>query len=302
MLETAPAFAPAHAGLGLTHLHYVINGFGGLTHFMSAQRHLESAVTIDPDHVEARINRAYTFLWRGEKAHARREIQQLLRKAGNDAEVLYGAGVILQLDGLLEEALRLFGMALQANPTSAPRIYNRRARIYQYMGQIDLAWHEVDKGLTLQPEHALLRTTRGYLLLREQKYEEAIGVLRAVIDDDPGRMLTYPTLAMACVMAGRAEEASNLITDELVAAAAADCEMAYRLATYCVVDDNPTEALHWLRKAIYLGNENYPWLVLNPAWNSLHDTAEWDRTLADLKRVYRKNRTVWQRFLADHWA
>lgn len=301
-LDGAPRFASAHAGLGMTHLHHVINGFGGLTHFMSAQRHLESALAIDPDHVEARINRAYTFLWRGEKENARHDIQYLLKHAGTDGEVLFGAGVILQLDGLLEESLRLLGMALHANPTGATRVYNRRARIYHYMGQLDLAWHEVEKGLTLEPNHLLLRTTQGYLLFREEQYERAIEVLSAVIADDPGRRLTYPTLAMCYVVTGQPERAAALITDELLAAAAADCEMAYRLATYCVVDGNMSEALHWLRKAIYLGNENHPWLAQNPVWGSMRGNAELERTLADLKGAYQKNRSRWKKFLAELWT
>lgn len=40
-----------------------------------------------------------------------------------------------------------------------------------------------------------------------------------------------------------------------------DCEMAFRLATYFAVAGNHVEALHWLRKAIYLGYENYPWIA-----------------------------------------
>ena len=46
--------------------------------------------------------------------------------------------------------------------------------------------------------------------------------------------------------------------------------MAYRLATYFAVEGDESEALHWLRRAIYLGNENYPWFSKNPAWNRLH--------------------------------
>jgi serine/threonine-protein kinase len=302
VLKGTPAFAPAEAGLGMTHLHYVINGFGGLTHFTAAQRHLENALAIDPDHVEARLNRAYTFLWRGEKENARHDIQYLLRHAGTDGEVLFGAGVILQLDGLPEESLRLLGMALQANPTGATRVYNRRARSYHYMGQLDLAWHEVEKGLTLEPNHLLLRTTQGYLLFREGQYDKAIGVLSRVIADDPGRRLTYPTLAMCYAVTGQPEKASALITDELLAAAAADCEMAYRLATYCVVDGNVPEALHWLRRAIYLGNENYLWLSQNPVWAGLHGNAEFDRILADMKQTYQKNRGRWKKFLAELFA
>ena len=49
--------------------------------------------------------------------------------------------------------------------------------------------------------------------------------------------------------------------------------MAYRLATYFAVEGDSSEALHWLRRAIYLGNENYPWFQKNPAWNNLRTNA-----------------------------
>lgn len=301
VLDKAPDFAAAHGGLGRTHLNYVTNGLGGPTHFMKAQRHLERALELDPDNVEAKLQRAYTYLWRGEKEQARRDIQYLLKNHGHGSEVLLGAGIIIQLDGLHKEALRLLGMALQDSPASATQIYNRRARLNHYLGQMDLAWLEVNKGLTLEPKHSLLRTTEGYLYFREGGYEKAIPILESVIEDDPKRRVTYPTLAMCYVRNGQPEKAEELITDELLTIASTDCEMAYRLATYCVVADNPAEALHWLRKAIYLGYENYPWISENPAWKAMHENEDFREILSDLKRVFEKNGQKWRKFLDNFW-
>ena len=66
-----------------------------------------------------------------------------------------------------------------------------------------------------------------------------------------------------------ATRAASLIEEGSLAAAQVDSEMAYRLATYFAVEGDESEALHWLRRAIYLGNENYPWFMKNPAWNRL---------------------------------
>src|SRR5699024_4398063 len=290
VLDEAPDFSAAHGGLGRTHLNYVTNGLGGPTHFMKAQRHLERALELDPDNIEAKLQRAYTYLWRGEKEQARRDIQYLLKNAGNHSDVLLVAGIIIQLDGLHKEALRLLGMALKKNPAAAIQIYNRRARLNHYLGQMDLAWLEVNKGLTLEPEHSLLRTTEGYLYFREGGYEKAIPILESVIADDPRRRVTYPTLAMCYVRNGQPDKADELITDELLTIASSDCEMAFRLASYCVVDDNTAEALHWLRKSIYLGYENYPWIAENPVWKHMHDNEDFQDILSGLERVYASNR------------
>ena len=82
-----------------------------------------------------------------------------------------------------------------------------------------------------------------------------------------------------------------------MAAAEADSEMAYRLATYFAVDGDESEALHWLRRAIYLGNENYPWFAKNPAWSRLKGHGDFERILEDLKKTYRRNLKNWKRLL-----
>ncbi len=96
--------------------------------------------------------------------------------------------------------------------------------------------------------------------------------------------IAVPTLALCYVQAGDRERAAALLKDDTLAAAEADSEMAYRLATYFAVEGDSSEALHWLRRAIYLGNENYPWFQKNPAWNNLRTNADFERILEDLKQ------------------
>jgi serine/threonine-protein kinase len=104
---------------------------------------------------------------------------------------------------------------------------------------------------------------------------------------------------MCYVQIGNRDRAASLIAEETIAAAEADSEMAYRLATYFAVDGDESEALHWLRRAIYLGNENYPWFSKNPAWNRLKEHADFERILEDLKKSYRRNQKTWKRLLAE---
>jgi serine/threonine-protein kinase len=104
---------------------------------------------------------------------------------------------------------------------------------------------------------------------------------------------------MCYVQLGDRATAASFILEETLAAAEADGEMAYRLATYFAVDGDESEALHWLRRAIYLGNENYPWFSKNPAWRKLNGHSDFERILEDLKKSYRRNRTNWKSLLAQ---
>jgi eukaryotic-like serine/threonine-protein kinase len=291
------AFAPAWSGLGIAELQYTRHGFGGQIHVMRARRAFDEALKLDPASAEANLYRIYMLLSRGEKESARHGIANLLTGAANDWNVHMVAGIALRGDGMYEEALGEFSRALKLNPANAAILYNHRARVYHYQNQIELAGDELEKGLALEPRHPLLRTSAGYQEMRMGSLDKAIEILEGVIADDPLMRIAVPTLAICYVQAGERERGAALLKDDTLAAAEADNEMAYRLATYFAVDGDSSEALHWLRRAIYLGNENYPWFQKNPAWNNLRTNADFERILEDLKKGFRKNQKTWKRLL-----
>ncbi len=292
-----PEFAAGWSGLGIAELQYVRHGFGGQIHVMHARRAFDEALRLDPAATEANLYRIYMLLSRGEKESARHGIANMLSAAANDWNVHMVAGLALRGDGMYEEALQQFSRALKLNPANAAILYNHRARVYHYQNQIELAGDELEKGLALEPRHPLLRTSSGYQQMRMGNLTEAIEILEGVIRDDASMRIAVPTLAMCYVQVGEREHAAGLLQDDTLAAAEADNEMAYRLATYFAVEGDSSEALHWLRRAIYLGNENYPWFQKNPSWNNLRTNADFERILEDLKKSFRKNQKTWKRQL-----
>jgi serine/threonine-protein kinase len=294
---TDPEYAAGWSGLGIAELQYVRHGFGGQIHVMRARRAFDEALRLDPASTEANLYRIYMLLSRGEKESARHGIANLLAGAANDWNVHMVAGMALRGDGMYDEALLEFNRALKLNPANAALLYNHRARVYHYQNQIELAGDELEKGLALEPRHPLLRTSKGYQQMRLGNLDKAIEILEGVVRDDDSLRIAVPTLALCYVQAGERERAAALLKDDTLAAAEADSEMAYRLATYFAVEGDSSEALHWLRRAIYLGNENYPWFQKNPAWNNLRTNADFERILEDLKKGFRKNQKTWKRLL-----
>ena len=293
-----PAYAPGWSGLGITHLQYARHGLGGQMHVLEARRAFDRALERDPNMVEANLYRVYMLLGRGEKESARHGIEHLLQEAGNDWNVHLVAGLTLRNDGLYEEALDQFNTSLRLNPSNAAVIYNHRARVYQYQNQLELAGDEIEKGLTLEPRQPLLRISKGYQQMREGQLSRAVDTLETVIRDDASLRIVFPTIAMCYVQLGDRARAATFITEDVLAAAEADGEMAYRLATYFAVEDDVAEALHWLRRAIYLGNENYPWFSKNPAWKAVSENGDFQRILEDLKKTFRRNQKNWKRLLS----
>ena len=292
-------FAPGWSGLGITHLQYALNGLGGQMHVLEARRAFDRALQLDQDSVEANLYRVYMLLSRGEKESARYGIESLLQTAGNDWNVHLVAGTTLRTDGMYEDALDQFNISLRLNPANAALIYNHRARVYHYQNQMELAADEIAKGLTLEPRHPLLRISLGYQQMRTGSLQQAIDTLEAAIRDDSSLRIVFPTIALCYVQLGEREKAATFIVDETLAAAEADAEMGYRLATYFAAEGDESEALHWLRRAIYLGNENYPWFSINPLWRRLSGHADFERILEDLKKSYRRNQKNWKRLLAQ---
>jgi serine/threonine protein kinase/Tfp pilus assembly protein PilF len=292
-------YAPGWSGLGITHLQYTRHGLGGQMHVLEARRAFDKALQLDPGSVEANLYRVYMLLSRGEKESARHGIENLLQTAGNDWNVRMVAGITLRIDGMYEEALDQFNASLRMNPSNAAMIYNHRARVYQYQNQMELAADEIEKGLTLEPRQPLLRISLGYQQMRTGDLPKAIETLENVIRDESSLRIVFPTIALCYVQLGEREKAATFIVDETLSAAEADSEMAYRLATYFALEGDESEALHWLRRAIYLGNENYPWFSKNPAWRKLSGHGDFERILEDLKKSYRRNQKNWKRLLSQ---
>ncbi|NYF80727.1 serine/threonine-protein kinase [Granulicella arctica] len=292
-------YAAGWSGLGITHLQYARHGLGGQMHVLEARRAFDKALSLDPGSVESNLYRVYMLLSRGEKESARHGIENLLQTAGNDWNVHLVAGQTLRIDGMYEEALDQFNVSLRLNPANAALIYNNRARVYQYQNQMELALDEIQKGLTLEPKQPLLRISLGYQYMRTGDLSKAIETLENVISDESSLRIVFPTIALCYVQLGDRDKAASFIVDETLSAAEADSEMAYRLATYFALEGDESEALHWLRRAIYLGNENYPWFSKNPTWRKLSGHADFERILEDLKKSYRRNQKNWKRLLSQ---
>jgi serine/threonine-protein kinase len=297
--QASPSFAPAHAALGIASQHQVRSGFGGgVTQLLNARESLETALSLDPELTEARLYLVHVLMALGEKESARHSIPHLLALEPNNFEVRIVAASVFRTDGLLDRAMAELDTALSLAPASAHLVFLQRARLLLYRGELDAAHKELERALVLAPGHPLLRVSSGHIAYRRGELEEGTRILEAVIAEVPNLRTAYPTLAL-CLLAGGEEEAALALVEAPATSASADAdgEIAYRLATYYAVSQKLEEATRWLRKAIYLGYENYPWISTNPLWAPLAKSDEVLALMRQLKQSHKRNKELWRRLL-----
>lgn len=299
VVDLAPNYPPGLSALGIAELHYARNGYGTVDNVLAARDAFERTLALDPELLEPKLFRVYTFLALGEKESARHAVFHLLETCSGIFDVHLTAATLLRLDGMLDASLEQLSLALSADPNHAHVVYNHRARIFHYQGNVEAARAELDRGLALVPAHPLLRTTLAYLQLRDGDAAAAIETLETLAAEEPTLRLALPTLAAAYVLHGDRAAASELISPTLEAAAECDPETAYRLATYYSVAGDAEEALDWLRRAIYLGNENHTWFASNPFWLKLHADPGFLAIIEALRVQNLRHQVWWRRVLGS---
>ena len=90
-----------------------------------------------------------------------------------------------------------------------PDLVERRGFIEEVVRSEEERFSEtLEKGLTLEPKHPLLRTSLAYEGMRLGELPQAIEILERVIEDDKSMRLAFPTLAMCYVQIGDRERAA----------------------------------------------------------------------------------------------
>jgi eukaryotic-like serine/threonine-protein kinase len=264
-----PAFALAHSGLGACFANKVLKGLGGPEDYELAENAFTRALELDPDIVEARILMVFIYLSRGEKQKARAEVARLSKQAPNEPAVYFVKGALHRLDGEYDRALRAFDKLSRLDPAARVVASYNRARVFMYQHRLDDALLELEQGARVEPNHPLLKTFQAVVLGRRGNVDEAVRVIRGVLEDHPQMDGIRPLLAQQLIKKGEVEAARRQLTERVRDAAEADHDIAYWLATTHAMLGDREDALHWLERAVELGNENRTWFESDPNWERL---------------------------------
>ena len=257
-IELDPQFALAYSGLGACYANRFFKGLGEPEDYTHAETAFSKAFFYDPNVTEARVLMVMIYLARGEKRKARAEIGLLQKQFPNDAPLYFVKGVMHRLDGEYEESLKCFEKLVRLDPAARVVSAYNRARIFLYRADYERALAELEKGAEYEPNHPMLKIFRSGVYFYQGKKDDAINLMREVLDQNPQMDGIRPLYAMYLAGAGKREEALAQISEDAINLSRSDHDMAYWLgSTYALLGDKDL-AFKWLNRAVKLGNENKP--------------------------------------------
>jgi TolB-like protein/Tfp pilus assembly protein PilF len=284
-----PLFSLAHAALGRCYVHHA-QGYGGVDYYLLAERALRRALELDAASVEARLEMVHVDLHQGNKDRALETVAALLKEAPTDPRVLYVAGMLYRLDGLYDQALAVFDKLLELNPQDVVIVSYNKARVYTHQRLYDQAIEELERARAAEPDHPLVKTFLAMCTFNQGRVDEAQSLMEDVLAHHPHLDGVQPVLAWCLSAKGEHERARALITERVRETAAADHDIAFWLASFYALEGMTDEALEWVRRAVRLGNENYPLFADSRKLDGLRADPRFQELLEDLKRRWQDRR------------
>jgi serine/threonine-protein kinase len=284
-----PAFARAHYALGRCYVHHG-QGYGGNHYYELAAASLERALGLDPGIAGARLQMVYVYLHRGEKEKALATLADARRDAPNDPTVFIIAGLLYRLSGLYDKALKQYDRLLELNPRDIVIASYNRGRLYTYRHEYDKAIAEFENARAVEPEHPLIKTFLALTYYNQGRIDECQQLVEEVLGDHPHFEAVQVLLAWCYSRRGRSSEARALITDTVREVAAADHDVAIWLASFYAMENMRDEAIEWIKRAIALGNENYPLFADNSRLDNLRCDLRFIDLMSDLKKRWEERR------------
>jgi serine/threonine protein kinase len=213
-IETDPAWANAHVGLGYI---YLLLGFFGLSSPRDAFPKVKSAalkaLEMEDNNASAHLLLAFAALcfdwdWR----EAEQQLDSALRIAPNHANCHWALGYWYLARGRCQDAIAAMRRAVELDPLSAALTYGL-GNVYYWARDFDAAMKTLKDAIELDP--ALVTAHQVLALLYAQKgmHREAFAQLeRSVIQRQPGDR-DQTAWAMVCAVTGRVGEARQALSD-----------------------------------------------------------------------------------------
>jgi serine/threonine protein kinase/cytochrome c-type biogenesis protein CcmH/NrfG len=249
----------------------------------AAESAAQSALAINPECIEGLVALGGTYGEAGRNAEGLRLLRQAVNLAPNSEQAWQMLGYVYYYSGLNELAEKAYVRLGELNPTPLqPRWM--RARMLLYLGRQDEAERMMRELVSQNPNQYKALAYFGGILFYQGKYDEAQRVLDQSTtlgkesDDDSARMMAGYLYAARNQRSKIDPRIFRYRPEDIV-----DGDAAYWIGGIYALLGERKPAIEWLRRAIALGDVNYPWFQRDKTYDKLRSDAEYQSVMADVR-------------------
>lgn len=286
-----PSFADAYALLGLMLLYesanYPANGAQNLKEGDKAAR---QAVKLDPSSIEGSLALGLALTEAGRNSEAIARLREAVRLSPNSELGWDLLGYVYHYAGLDDLAEKAYRRSLELDPTT-PRIYWMHGRMLLYVGRVQEAEQEMRQAVAIHPDHFKVLTFLGEFLYYQGKLDEAEPILQRAVELGRGGGDNTPLLAAGFLYASRGQRDridSSVFRSE--PSQVIDGDQAYWTGGVYALLGEREKALAWLRRAVQLGNHNYPWFERDKNYDKLRSDPDYRNVMDQVRRRWEQYR------------
>ncbi len=288
-VATDPNFSQAQALLSIL---YVLESGnfveGAPANLTRAIRSAEQAVKLDPRLSDAYLAVGMARAQQGRNREAMETLRHALSLSPNADSVMDALGYVYLHAGLLKEAEAMIRRSLVLNPNvRVARLMLVRCLLFQ--GKLAEAEAELQRAAEPGMDLPEVTSVRALLAYYSGRLDEAVALADKV--HGAGRLQDRSLYTFAGVVhaaRGRREAVDpavfRLRTGEII-----NPELAYWIGGLYALLGDELNAIAWLRRALELGNENYPWLERDRNFDRLRTHAAFQELAGEMRARWEQN-------------
>jgi len=241
------------------------------------------ALDLDPNSVDGLIALGFALTEAGKNEEAIPKLRQAVALAPNSELAWDLLGYVYHYAGLDELAEKAYRRSLELDPTT-PRIYWMHSRMLLDLGRAREAEQECRQALAIHPNQYRLTAFVADFLYYQGKLDEAKAVLQRALklEHDSGDEALAIVSGFIYASQGKRGKVNPAVLRQKPGSII-DGDHAYWIGGIHALLGEKQEALAWLRRAIELGNHDYPFFVRDKNYDSLRGDHDYERILADVR-------------------
>jgi eukaryotic-like serine/threonine-protein kinase len=246
----------------------------------NAEHEANRAIELQPDSGEPYAALSLVQIQKGNIGDARKSIQAAFTRSRNSALAYYAAGLYYMTKGLAIKSIPCFQKAQQLNPEL---IRSELGLAYRSQGDFLRARDELRQDLDSHPNDRVTAAVLAGVLIGLDDITGAKDIEETLLSRTPDDPTVRYVQALLQVHEGKPFSIESwLLRYQKVYWV--DPGYCFDVAAVYAAAQQPSLALHWLRRARELGATNYPFVSQNPLFNSLRKDPAFQSFLESTER------------------